>query len=92
MNIRTLMQSAALLALALSVAGCASPSGRWDAQFGDSVRANVAAQVIDPAADRNANAVGGLDGRAAQAAQPNYESSFQRPVKTEAAMTSSAGR
>ena len=92
MNTRTLMQGAALLALALSVAGCASPVGRWDAQFGDSVRANVAAQVVNPAAVRNDNAVAGLDGRAAQAAQTNYESSFQRPVKTEAAITTSSGR
>ena len=61
---------------ALLLAGCASTTPQWDAQFGLSARATLAAQVGDPAAARKARAPAGLDGQAARAAQQQYEASF----------------
>lgn len=66
-------------ALALLLAGCAAISPRADASFGQSVRATLASQVVEPAAVRNANPVAGVDGRAARAAQDHYERSFAKP-------------
>jgi hypothetical protein len=49
------------------------------------VRANLAAQVIDPAAAANASPASGMDGAAALAARERYQRSFKeaepRPVQ-----------
>jgi type IV pilus biogenesis protein CpaD/CtpE len=55
--------------------GCSS-TPRFNHHFGASVRANLAAQVIDPAAAVNGNPVAGVDGAAARAAQERYQRSF----------------
>jgi type IV pilus biogenesis protein CpaD/CtpE len=65
---------AALLGAAL--AGCSS-TPRFNEQFGDAVRANLSAQVLDPAASANVNPAYGLDGAAAQAGQERYQRSFK---------------
>jgi hypothetical protein len=57
--------------------GCSS-TPRFNDNFGASVRANLAAQVIDPAAAANADPVSGMDGAAARAAQERYQRSFNR--------------
>jgi type IV pilus biogenesis protein CpaD/CtpE len=80
MSTRFHMARGALLALAATLAGCASTTPQWDSRFGDSVRASLAAQVADPAAARNPNPVAGIDARAASAAQTRYERSFQEAV------------
>jgi len=49
------------------------------AELSDSVRANLAAQVIDPAAAANANPVSGVDGKTALAARERYQRSFKEP-------------
>jgi hypothetical protein len=90
MKTRILTLGAAALAAAL--AGCAPVSPHWDSSFGNSVRASVAAQVADPAAARNANPVSGIDGRAAQAAQQRYESSYRAPSKQEPVMVSGSAK
>lgn len=73
-SLRLRIQSATLLALALSA--CAPTTARLDQQFGESVRATMASQVSDAAAAHNGNPVSGVDGRAARAAQERYERSF----------------
>jgi type IV pilus biogenesis protein CpaD/CtpE len=55
--------------------GCSS-TPRFNDSFGASVRANLAAQVIDPAAAANGNPATGVDGAAARAAQERYQHSF----------------
>jgi type IV pilus biogenesis protein CpaD/CtpE len=62
-------------ALAVLLSGCAT-SPKADAGFGQSVRATLLSQVANPAAVRNDAPVTGLDGRAARAAQEQYEKSF----------------
>lgn len=75
MDIRlSISRRLSLLALAATLAACAQTTPRWDSTFGDSVRSTFAAQVINPAAVRNANPVAGIDGRAALTTQQKYES------------------
>jgi type IV pilus biogenesis protein CpaD/CtpE len=69
---------------ALLLQGCVQTTPKWDRQFGDTVRANVAAQVLDPAAGANTNPATGIDGRAARATQARYEKSFANPEATAA--------
>ncbi|MFC5552286.1 hypothetical protein [Massilia aerilata] len=68
--------AAALAAMLLQ--GC-STAPRFDDHFGDAVRANLAAQVIDPAATANANPASGVDGKTALAARERYQRSFKEP-------------
>jgi type IV pilus biogenesis protein CpaD/CtpE len=56
--------------------GCGT-APRFDKHFGTSLRTNLAAQVIDPAAGRNTNPARGVDGPAALAAQERYQRSFK---------------
>jgi hypothetical protein len=60
--------------------GC-STTPRFNNQFGASVRANVAAQVLDPAAAANTNPATGMEGAAAAIAHERYENSFKEPEK-----------
>lgn len=74
-SLRIRILAAAALALLLSACAATTPQG--DARFGQSLRATFAAQVIDPAAVRDARPVSGLDGRAASSALTKYEHSFE---------------
>jgi type IV pilus biogenesis protein CpaD/CtpE len=60
--------------------GC-STTPRFNAQFGTSVRANVAAQVLDPTASANTNPAAGMEGAAAIIAHERYQNSFKEPEK-----------
>ena len=91
MNTRFYKLGAAVALLAIAT-GCASKTPHWDRTFGNSVRASMASQVIDPAAVRNANPVAGLDGDAAEAAHGRYVQGFRVPVAPEAAMISGSGK
>jgi type IV pilus biogenesis protein CpaD/CtpE len=75
MATRTIAIGVALLALALQ--GCRT-SPRIDDHFGEAVRANLAAQAVNPAAAANTNPAAGIDGHAARAAQQRYEKSFEQ--------------
>jgi type IV pilus biogenesis protein CpaD/CtpE len=68
----------AIAALALLLSACAT-TPQNDARFGQSLRATLASQVVDPAAVRNTRPVTGLDGRAAGGALTQYEHSFDAP-------------
>ena len=64
--------------------GC-STTPRFNDNFGTSVRANVAAQVLDPAAAANTNPAAGMEGAAAVIAQGRYQDSFkatESPVRS----------
>jgi len=67
---------AVLLGAALQ--GCSS-TPRFNDHFGETVRANLSAQVLDPAASGNVNPANGVDGAAALAAHERYERSFKDP-------------
>ena len=60
--------------------GC-STTPRFNKNFGTSVRANVAAQVLDPAAAANTNTAAGMEGGAADIAHGRYQESFKEPEK-----------
>jgi type IV pilus biogenesis protein CpaD/CtpE len=60
--------------------GC-STTPRFNENFGTSVRANVAAQVLDPAAAANTNPAAGMEGGAAAIAHGRYLESFKEPEK-----------
>lgn len=68
-----------LALLAGSAQGCMSSTPHWDGRFGAATRANLALQVIDPAAARARNPASGIDGPAARAAIDNYQRSFVQP-------------
>ena len=76
------MNTLTTLALACLVTGCASVSPQYDAKFGDSVRAAIAAQTLNPSAAPNTDAALGLDGGSAGNALERYQDSFKAPVKT----------
>jgi 2-hydroxychromene-2-carboxylate isomerase len=90
-TLRNQLRVAALLAPLLSA--CAT-TPQWDSRFGESVRRTLAAQTVqaaDPAGVANPNPVAGIDGRAARAAQEQYERSFAQPQAQSAASTSLMG-
>jgi hypothetical protein len=79
-TMRVRMAMAMAMAMAgLLLQGCVQTTPKWDRQFGDTVRANLAAQVLDPAAGANTNPATGIDGAAARASQQRYEKSFANP-------------
>lgn len=75
---RNLLVSVTVLA---ALSGC-STTPRFNSHFGEAVRANLAAQVLDPAAAANASPVNGIDGAAARAAQERYQRSFSETPGT----------
>jgi type IV pilus biogenesis protein CpaD/CtpE len=62
--------------LSVLLQGCSS-TPRFNDHFGDSVRANLSAQVIHPENAANTNPASGVDGAAARAAQERYQSLFK---------------
>ena len=80
------------LPLVFLLNACVSTTPRLDSSFGNSVRAIVASQVIQPGAARNTSAPAGIDGRAAVAAQRHYLLSFGTPSRAEPAMTTGTAK
>lgn len=62
-----------------AVSGCSS-TPLFVHEFGTSVRANLSAQTLDPAAAANADPATGMDGAAARAVQERYQRSFKEPA------------
>lgn len=81
---RASLQGLSLKLLAASAAcllsACASTTPEWDANFGNSVRAAFAQQIIDPDASQNPDPVSGMDGRAARETMDRYQKSFKEPA------------
>lgn len=82
----------AAVALLATLTGCASGTPHWDRNFGNSVRASMASQVVDPSAVRNTNPAAGIDGDAAQAAHARYVHGYIAPAVPEQAMVSGSGK
>lgn len=61
------------------LSACASTTPQWDANFGNSVRAAFAHQIINPDASQNPDPVSGIDGRAARETMIRYQKSFSEP-------------
>jgi type IV pilus biogenesis protein CpaD/CtpE len=80
-----LTRSMLLALVAAAVQGCVSTTPRWDREFGKAVHANIAAQVLDPAAAANADPSTGIDGGAARSAHERYQRSFARPEPAQSA-------
>ena len=70
-----------LVSLLGALQGCGS-TPRFNDNFGASVRANLSAQVINPAAAANTDPATGVDGAAARAAQERYQRSFNESGST----------
>lgn len=75
----------ACIAVFVLLQGCSS-APRFERNFGVSVRANLAAQTVDPRGAANTNPASGIDGPAAQAAHERYQRSF---TQSESAPTES---
>lgn len=80
-----------LLVIASILTACAEPAPRLEAEFGNSTRATLNAQIINPNAGNNPDPVAGLDGRAARDAIQNYKNSFTNPEPTTNAFTIGIG-
>ncbi len=65
--------------VAACLQGCMHTTPEWDRQFGTATRANLAVQVLDPAAASNRDPAVGVDGRAAKGAHERYQRSFAQP-------------
>lgn len=61
------------------LSACAQTTPQWDANFGNSVRAAFAQQIINPDASQNPDPVSGMDGRAARETMDRYQKSFSEP-------------
>jgi len=77
-------RSAALLAWAVMLGGCAATTPTFDAAFGDSIRQLTAQQTRHPDAtranrDRNAD---GIDGRTARETMERYVKGAVEPTRT----------
>ena len=65
----------------LGLAGCYPPSA-LEMDYGNSVRNNIAQQVVNPRAGFNPKPVVGLSPRAAEGEMRRYDASFAPPEKT----------
>lgn len=81
---------AVALCAVTACAGCAT-SPQLDRQFGASVAALRAQQVLHPQAGQNRDPVSGIDGQAAAAAYDNYQKSFSAPAPQNGAFTIGVG-
>jgi type IV pilus biogenesis protein CpaD/CtpE len=61
------------------LSGCASTTPQYDARFGDAVRHNRQAQVLDPAAGSGKAEPAALDAGSARSAFQRYRDSFKTP-------------
>lgn len=88
----TIRSTAVALGLACAcLQGCVNSTPNWDRQFGAATRANLAAQVLDPAASANDNPAVGVDGRAAKGAHDRYQRSFAQPESAPPTLIINAG-
>jgi len=79
-NTRKIWRRLALGAALLGLTGCFPPSA-LDMDYGNSVRNNIAQQVVNPAAGFNPKPALGLSPQAAANEQENYDSTFKKEEK-----------
>jgi len=63
----------------VALTGCSSTTPQYDARFGDAVRHNRQAQVLDPAAGSGQAEPAALDAGSARSAFQRYRDSFKTP-------------
>ena len=85
------LKSIALAAVCL-LSACAQTSPQFDANFGNTVRAAVAQQTLNPDASANTAPISGMDGRAAREAVDRYQKSFTVPELQPSVFTIGVGR
>ena len=90
-TIRSMSLALALASLGAGLQGCAHTTPEWDRQFGLATRANLAVQVLDPAASANRNPATGIDGQAAKGAHDRYQRSFAQPEAAPVPLLISSG-
>jgi hypothetical protein len=73
-----------IVPMGAALGGCMTSSPIWEAHFGETVRHNAQAQVIDPNAAARTASQPGIDGKSAAAAMDNYDKSFVNPAPTQA--------
>ena len=81
-----------LIAILISVTGCASRTPYLDSHFGEAVNMLKAQQVLNPQASNNPDPVKGMDARAAKSAYDAYQKSFSAPEPQSSAFTIGVGR
>jgi hypothetical protein len=82
MNMNTIqiwLRAALCIAVCAALGGCLSSTPHWDKTFGNSVTQIRDMQVLNPNAGDNTDPVAGIDGKAAVAAQTQYDKSFTAP-------------
>ena len=79
-------------ALSLLLTACVSNSPEWDQHFGESVRAAIAQQTINPNAGQNTDPVTGIDGKAAHETMGRYQTTFKEPPPAANSFTIGVGR
>lgn len=65
--------------MAVALAGCASTTPQYDSRFGDAVRHNLQAQVLNPSAGQASASAAELDANTARAGLQRYRDSFKTP-------------
>ena len=81
-----------LIAILISITGCASRTPYLDSHFGEAVNMIKAQQVLNPQASNNSDPVKGIDGRAGKSAYDAYQKSFSAPEPQSSAFTIGVGR
>ncbi len=85
------MKTIPILAVALCLAGCATPTPNWDMRFGEAVRDARLAMTINPDAGKAPDKNPGIDGRSAALAVTRYQNSFRDPPPPVNVITLGAG-
>jgi hypothetical protein len=79
-------------ALSVMLTACVANTPEWDQHFGESVRAAIALQTINPNAAKNTDPVLGIDGKAANETMGRYQTTFKDPPPTANSFTIGIGR
>ncbi|HEV3432320.1 MAG TPA: hypothetical protein VG320_30950 [Paraburkholderia sp.] len=68
-----------LATVCTALGGCMTSTPVWDAHFGEAVRTNTQAQIIDPHASEHNPSTQGVDGQSAVSAMTQYDKLFSAP-------------
>jgi len=79
-TIQTLLRVTLCVGACAALGGCLTSTPTWDKNFGSAVTQLREMQVLNPDASDNTDAVAGVDGRTAEAAQATYYKSFTAPT------------
>lgn len=88
----TTFKSLFVCAVCLLLTACVANTPQWDQHFGESVRAAIAQQTINPDAGKNTDPVKGMDGKAANETMGRYQTTFKEPPPTANSFTIGVGR